>query len=134
MNREIAERLGRTEAAIRNIRYRENLKTTTKEKLPALTRERGRLQWDIGQLTQRHNLLSGEISSLQARNEQISKALQLGEDTLKTRIASTLTELKQQKPELFFFPKGERHGATEFTEETTFLFFWDGPPAPQVGE
>jgi hypothetical protein len=38
------------------------------------------------------------------------------------------------KDVLFFFPKGERHGATEFTEETTFLFYWDGPPAPKVGE
>jgi len=38
------------------------------------------------------------------------------------------------KDVLFFFPRGERHGATEFTEETTFLFYWDGPPAPQVGE
>ena len=38
------------------------------------------------------------------------------------------------KDVLFFFPKGERHGATEFTEETTFLFYWDGPPAPQVEE
>jgi len=31
-------------------------------------------------------------------------------------------------------PRGEKHGATDFTEETTFLFFWDGPPSPQVEE
>jgi len=42
--------------------------------------------------------------------------------------------VKRLKDVLFFFPKSERHGATEFTEETAFLFFWDGPPAPQVEE
>jgi quercetin dioxygenase-like cupin family protein len=30
--------------------------------------------------------------------------------------------------------KGEKHGATTCTEESTFLFYWDGPPTPQVDE
>ena len=32
------------------------------------------------------------------------------------------------------FPKGENHGATTCTEETTYLFYWDGPPTPQIDE
>ena len=31
-------------------------------------------------------------------------------------------------------PKGGKHGATEFTEESIILFFWDGPPKPEVHE
>ena len=31
-------------------------------------------------------------------------------------------------------PKGGKHGATDFTEESIFLFFWDGPPKPEVHE
>jgi quercetin dioxygenase-like cupin family protein len=32
------------------------------------------------------------------------------------------------------FPKGEKHGATRFTKEATVLFYWDGPPTPQIDE
>lgn len=29
-------------------------------------------------------------------------------------------------------PKGEKHGATNITQETIVLFFWDGPPKPEI--
>jgi predicted transcriptional regulator len=51
-NRMIAERLGRTEAPVRNIRYREGLKTVIANQLPELTRQRDRLQSEVTQLTQ----------------------------------------------------------------------------------
>ena len=28
--------------------------------------------------------------------------------------------------------KGVKHGASHFTKESIFLFFWDGPPKPKV--
>ena len=28
------------------------------------------------------------------------------------------------------FPKGEEHGGSKFTEESVFLFHWDGSPTP----
>ena len=31
-------------------------------------------------------------------------------------------------------PKGGKHGATEFTRESIVMFFWDGPPKPQLHE
>ena len=31
-------------------------------------------------------------------------------------------------------PKGGKHGATDFTEESIVLFFWDGPPKPIIHE
>ncbi len=30
--------------------------------------------------------------------------------------------------------KGAKHGATDITKESVFLFFWDGPPRPKVDE
>ena len=30
-----------------------------------------------------------------------------------------------------YFPKGEQHGGSTFTEESVLLFHWDGPPAPE---
>ena len=30
--------------------------------------------------------------------------------------------------------KGEKHGRTNFTKETISLFYWDGPPDPEVVE
>jgi mannose-6-phosphate isomerase-like protein (cupin superfamily) len=30
--------------------------------------------------------------------------------------------------------KGGKHGATNFTKESILLFFWDGPPKPNVEE
>ena len=34
----------------------------------------------------------------------------------------------------FHILKGEKHGAAKFTEEPTLLFYWDGPPTPQIDE
>jgi quercetin dioxygenase-like cupin family protein len=31
-------------------------------------------------------------------------------------------------------PKGGKHGATRFTEESIILFFWDGTPKPVIEE
>jgi len=33
---------------------------------------------------------------------------------------------------LSFFPRGEKHGATKVTKECIILFYWDGPPTPEV--
>lgn len=32
------------------------------------------------------------------------------------------------------YPKGELDGATMCTQESVFLFYWDGPPTPQIAE
>jgi len=31
-------------------------------------------------------------------------------------------------------PKYGKYGATKFTEDSIVLFFWDGPPRPEVHE
>ena len=88
----IAECLGRTEAAIRNVRYREGLKTATANQLPELTRQSERLRSEVDQLTQRRSWLLTENSSIRIRMDQASKSLRLDEEKLKTRIQSELVE------------------------------------------
>jgi len=33
-----------------------------------------------------------------------------------------------------YFRKGEKHGATNWTKEGIVLFYWDGPPRPEIEE
>jgi len=35
---------------------------------------------------------------------------------------------------VFYFDKGEKHGASRITKECITLFFWDGPPRPEIEE
>jgi oxalate decarboxylase/phosphoglucose isomerase-like protein (cupin superfamily) len=44
----------------------------------------------------------------------------------------SLAELSQKS--VFVFPKGEKHGATNFTKEGIILSYWDGSPEPEVVE
>ena len=120
-SREIAEKLGRTEAAVRNIRYREGLKTTTANQLPELTRQRDKLRGEVTQLTQRRIWLLAENSSIRTRRDQASKAFQLDEETLKTRIQSEIVKLKQQRPELFIMTGQEQLNRLTVELTTTFL-------------
>jgi predicted transcriptional regulator len=120
-NREIAERLGRTEAAVRNMRYRKGLKTETANLLPELTRQRDRLRGEVEQLTQRRTLLLAENRSIRAELDRASKALQLDEDKLKARIQSELVELKQRRPELFIISGEEQLGRLATTLAEGFI-------------
>jgi hypothetical protein len=45
--------------------------------------------------------LKDEISSLQARKQDITKALNIQQQTLETKLETTLRKLKHEKPELF---------------------------------
>ena len=56
-NKEIAERLNRTEAAVRNIRYRSKLKTATQNQLPLLIQQKINLTNMLTQLNFKHTQL-----------------------------------------------------------------------------
>ena len=100
-SQEIASQLGRPEAGIRNIRYRMNLKRDTKESLQSLTKKR-RILW------KQVSDLRIETSSLQTKKQDISKALTIQQQTLETKLESTLRKLKHEKPELFEITEREQ--------------------------
>jgi len=74
-NQQIADKLGRTQAAIRNIRHRNKIKTQTQNTIETLTNQKTTLN----KTTQK---LQTQITYLQSRHRQVKKALQLDEETL----------------------------------------------------
>lgn len=100
-DKEIAEKLNRTENAIRNIGNRIRLKTQTKESIESLIHEQRTLNKKVQELKL-------ELSSLQTRKEQVSKALQIKKQFLNQRLHNALTKLKDQKPELFYITAEEQ--------------------------
>ena len=93
-NQDIAERIGRAEAGIRNLRHRLKLKTTTKETVRSLRQ-------DIRQLRKTKADLAQEVKELNRRHRNITIALQQNEQTLHQRLWTSLTRMKYEKPELF---------------------------------
>ena len=110
---DIAYQLGRPEAGIRNIRYRLNLKRETRESLQSLTKERKTL-------TKKVSDLRIEVASLQKKKQDISKAMATQQQTLETRLESTLRKLKHEKPELFEITYREQR--TQLTGELAGSF------------
>jgi predicted transcriptional regulator len=107
-NREIALKVGRTESAIRNIRFREGLKASTQNQLPFLIKDRDQIKREISQLTERRNQLSINVSGLRFRREELSKALQIDKATLQDRLSKALLDLKQKRPDLFIISGEEQ--------------------------
>jgi IS30 family transposase len=91
---EIASRLGRPEAGVRNIRYRLKMKSNQKESLKQLSK-------DQQQLSEKVNRLKWDFQLLQSRKRTIEKTLQIDEATLNTRLQTALRKLKDTRPELF---------------------------------
>ena len=79
-NQDIAERIGRPEAGIRNLRHRIQLKTSTRETVRSLRQ-------DIRQLRKTKADLAQEIKPLERRHQDITTALQQDEQTLHRRRA-----------------------------------------------
>jgi predicted transcriptional regulator len=94
-NQEIATRLGRTEAGVRNIRHRTKLKTETKTTLESLRNDRYNLQSEISKL--KH-----DTASLQLKKQDIEKVLQHDEEKLNEKLERALRKMKHHKPELFY--------------------------------
>ena len=92
--KQIAEALGRPKAGIRNIRHRTKLKAETRESIESLKHERRTLNDKVQELR-------WELSTLQTRKEQVSKALNIEEQALYQKLYNALNQMKDQKPELF---------------------------------
>ena len=107
---EIASQIGRAEAGIRNIRYRQKMKADRKQSLKHLSSDRISLSKDV-------NRLRWEPHSLKSRKEDLSKVLQTDETTLNTRLQTALRKLKDTRPDLFQITIEEQIGkiAVELT-------------------
>ena len=97
-NRQIALKLGRSEQAIRNLRYRLKLKTHTEDTIRSLTQSKKELETEVNKLVKNKNCLTSVIDVLEKKKRQIVNS---NETLMKKQIEETLVELKIEKPELF---------------------------------
>lgn len=113
--REIAERLGRNEAGIRNQFYRKRLTERTRsetkiieEKNLKLKGEMGALQESLTRLQDQQTELSKSITALQQKNDFIQQTLEMNKLMLKKILMTALIDLKRMRPDLFMFNQQEQ--------------------------
>ena len=90
----IAQQLGRSTNAIRNIRHRNNIKTKETQTIQELRQTKQKLQQQTQQIEYKLRLL-------EKRRNQIQQAIKTEETQLVKKLEIELTRLKDRKPELF---------------------------------
>ena len=90
----IAQQLGRSTNAIRNIRHRVNIQTKQTQTIQQLKQEKQKFA-DQTQETKK------QIRQLEAQRAQVIQALAIEETILNKRLETALSRLKDKKPELF---------------------------------
>jgi len=97
----IAEQLGRSVNAIRNLRHRNNIKTRETKTIQQLKQTKQKLTNHKQELEQR-------LRQLEKRREQIQQALQTEELVFIQKLEASLIKLKDRKPELFIITAQEQ--------------------------
>ena len=100
-NREIAEKLGRSEAGIRNFRYRKGLVKKAKDESKVLFQQRDELEKIVGIVTGQKVVLSTKVLGLRKEKEKLEALINANKSELYRVLAQALTNLKQQRPDLF---------------------------------
>ncbi len=100
-NREIAQRLGRSEAGIRNIRYRKSLVKKVEDESKILYQQRDELKRVVEILQGQKTLLTNEVAGLRNEKEKLEAIINSDKNELQGVLAQALMKLKQQRPDLF---------------------------------
>ena len=100
-NMEIAERLGRSEAGIRNIRYRKSLVKKAEDESKVLLKQRDQLRNLVITLQGKKVLLAQEVNGLRKEKEKLETIINSNMIQLQGVLAQALVNLKQRRPDLF---------------------------------
>ena len=100
-NREIAEKFGRSEAGIRNLRYRKGLISKAEDESKVLFQQRDELKRIVVNLNGQKALLVTEVNRLKNEKEKLETSINVNKNELYVILAQALTNLKQQRPDLF---------------------------------
>lgn len=113
--RDIAQRLNRSEAAIRNLRYRKRLVKKVEDETKLLFQRRNELRDTVEDLNEEHQTLTynvasftQNIASLKGEKEKLESIIKLDKFILQTALTQALTGLKQQRPDLFMLSGQEQ--------------------------
>jgi hypothetical protein len=112
----IAQQIGRSTNAIRNIRHRNNIKTRETQTIQKLRQTKQKLQQQIQQIEH-------IIRKLEKRRNQTHQALRTEETQLIKKLETQLTRLKHRKPELFTITAQEQINKLTLELATT-IFKW----------
>ena len=107
-NREIASKLGRPEAGIRNIRYRQGLKNKAENETKKLFKERDTLRVQVFELQGKKAELSRSVEALEKRMETAETFLKIDKILLRSTLTNALTGLRAERPELFILNEQEQ--------------------------
>jgi DNA-binding CsgD family transcriptional regulator len=99
--RDIARKLDRSPAAIRNLRYKKHLVTRTRDESKALFQQRDELSNIVKGLQGQKTVLTYELNCLRAEKERLEAAILANRALLQETLAQKLIVLKIQRPDLF---------------------------------
>jgi transposase len=99
--REIAQKLGRSLAAIRNLRYKKHLITRAKDETKVMLQQRDDLRNMLKTLEGQKTTLAYEVDGLKKEKQKLESVINSDKSLLQTVLAQGLMNLKQQKPDLF---------------------------------
>ncbi len=115
--REIARRIGRSQAGVRNQFHRKGMIQRTRsevrtlyEKEAILKEDVGTLQCRVKQLERQNNDLSKSISNLEKRREAIQQLIRSDRKAIEQILLCGLIILKQKRPSLFILSQQEQLG------------------------
>ncbi len=107
-SREIAQKLGRSEAGIRNIRYRKGLIKKAESETKVLYQQRDNLRNAVKGLEEQRRTLYNDVESLKAEKEKLELIIGIDKLRLQQTLAQALTNLKMQRPDLFILSGQEQ--------------------------
>jgi len=99
--KQIAERLDRSEAGIRNLRYRKGLVKKAENETKVLFQQRNELKSIVDTLQGQKTLLADEVAGLNQEKEKLEATINVDKIQLYGVLAQALVNLKQQRPDLF---------------------------------
>jgi transposase len=99
--REIAQKLGRSAAAVRNLRYKKHLVARAEDEIKALFQQRDELTNVVKNLQGHKTVLACELNYLKTEKERPEAAITAAKNCLQEKLAQPLESLKQQRPDLF---------------------------------
>jgi DNA-binding CsgD family transcriptional regulator len=98
---EIGQKLGRSPAAIRNLRYKKHLAIKVQDETKALLRQRDELINVVKSLQGQKTSLTFEVEYLRNEKARLGAAIALDKVRREETLAQTLMNLKIQRPDLF---------------------------------
>ena len=101
-NREIAEKLNRTPAAIRNLRYKKHLAARAQDETKILFQQRDTLSNTVKALQGQKTTLVMETDNLKKEKGKLETIIYGDKIQLQEILAQALMNLKQRNPELFY--------------------------------